>query len=245
MLKQERHRRILDLLTAEGRVIATDLQQVLGVSGYTIRRDLDELADARRLQRVHGGALARSPVATTYEGRSEQALPGKLATAKAAATLMRAGDAAIVDGGSTALALAEEIAVEGTFITHSPPVATALARRGAEVVLVGGTLDPRAMVATGAATLERYAGITADVLFLGVWALHPEHGMTGGYFEECEIRRALLDRADRVVGLASKEKLNTVAPFAVGPANALTHLATDAPGQDTAAFEELGLTVVQ
>jgi DeoR/GlpR family transcriptional regulator of sugar metabolism len=245
MLKQERHRRILDLLGAEGRVIATDLQRVLGVSGYTVRRDLDELADARRLQRVHGGALARSPVATTYEGRSEQSLPGKLATAKAAATLMRAGDVAIVDGGSTALALAEEIAADGTFITHSPPVATALARRGAEVVLIGGTLDPRALVATGAKTVAGYAGVTADVLFLGVWALHPEHGLSGGYFEESEVRRTLLDRADRVVGLATREKLNTVAPFPVGPATALTHLATDAPANDTAPFEELGVTVVR
>jgi DeoR/GlpR family transcriptional regulator of sugar metabolism len=184
-------------------------------------------------------------VATTYEGRSEQALPGKLATAKAAAALMRAGDVAIVDGGSTALALAEEIAVDGTFITHSPPVATALARKGVEVVLIGGTLDPRAMVATGAKTVAGYAGVTADVLFLGVWALHPEQGISGGYFEESEVRRTLLERADRVVGLATREKLNTVAPFPVGPASALTHLATDAPANDTAPFEELGLTVVR
>jgi DeoR/GlpR family transcriptional regulator of sugar metabolism len=100
-------------------------------------------------------------------------------------------------------------------------------------------------VATGARTVAGYAGVTADVLFLGVWALHPEHGISGGYFEESEVRRALLGRADRVVGLASKEKLNTVAPFPVGPASALTHLATDAPANDTAPFEELGLTVVR
>jgi DeoR/GlpR family transcriptional regulator of sugar metabolism len=124
-------------------------------------------------------------------------------------------------------------------------VATALARRGAEVVLVGGTLDPRALVATGAQTVKAFAAVTADVLFLGVWALHPEHGISGGYFEESEVRRALLARADRVVGLATKEKLNTVAPFHVGPATALTHLATDAPGDLTAPFEELGVTVVR
>jgi DeoR/GlpR family transcriptional regulator of sugar metabolism len=220
---------------------------VLGVSGYTVRRDLDELAEARRLQRVHGGALARSPVAATYEGRGAQALPGKLATARAAATLLRPGDVAIVDGGSTALALAEAIAPDhgGTFITHSPPVAVALARKGAEVVLVGGSLDARAMVATGARTLDGYQGITADVLFLGVWALHAEHGITGGYLEESEIRRALLERADRVVALASAEKLDTVAPFPVGPATKLTHLATDAPPQATAPYAELGLTVVR
>ena len=248
MLKQERQRRILDLLAAEGRVVAAELEGVLGVSGYTVRRDLDELAEARRLQRVHGGALARSPVAATYEGRSAQALPGKLAVARAAAQLLEPGATAIVDGGSTALALADATAPghTGTFVTHSPPVAVALARRpGCEVVLIGGTLDPRAMVATGARTVEGYRGIAADVLFLGVWALHAEHGISGGYFEESEVRRALLDRADRVVGLASREKLGTVAPFPVGPATALTHLATDAPPSVTAPFEDLGIAVLR
>ncbi|MCW2985931.1 MAG: transcriptional regulator of sugar metabolism, partial [Conexibacter sp.] len=52
LLKGERQRRILALLGASGRVVATDLQGELGVSAYTVRRDLDELADAGRLQRV-------------------------------------------------------------------------------------------------------------------------------------------------------------------------------------------------
>jgi DeoR/GlpR family transcriptional regulator of sugar metabolism len=248
MLKQERHRRILDRLQAEGRVVAADLQETLGVSGYTIRRDLDELAGERALQRVHGGALPRSTVAPTYEGRAEQGREGKLATARAAARLLEPGQVAIVDGGSTALALVDEIPPghRGTFVTHSPPVAAALGRRpGLETILIGGTLDPRAMVATGAQALHGYAQVTADVLFLGVWSLHAEHGISGGYHEECELRRALLQRAGQVVGLASREKLGTVAPFAVGPATALTHLATDAPADATAPFEELGITVVR
>ncbi len=112
-------------------------------------------------------------------------------------------------------------------------------------MLIGGTIDPRALVATGAAAIDAYAKVAADVLFLGVWALHPEHGISGGYFEESELRRALLDRADRVVGLASREKLNTIAPFHVGPATTLTHLATDAPTAATAPYEELGVTVVR
>jgi DeoR/GlpR family transcriptional regulator of sugar metabolism len=248
MLKEERQRRILDLLASEGRVVASDLEAVLGVSGYTVRRDLDELAGERRLLRVHGGALSRSTVAPTYAERAEQALPGKLATARAAATLLEPGQVGIIDGGSTALALVEEIPPghTGTFITHSPPVAAALGRRpGLEVIVIGGTLDPRAMVAVGAQALAGYARISADILFLGVWSLHAGHGISGGYHEESEVRRAMLERADRTVGLASRQKLGTVAPFAVAPATALTHIATDARADVTAPFEELGITVLR
>ena len=44
---------------------------------------------------------------------------------------------------------------QGTFITHSPPVAAALGR-GARlwVMIWGGTLDARAMVCVGAQTIE-------------------------------------------------------------------------------------------
>lgn len=250
LLKGERHQRILDALAASGRVVAGELHDALGVSEYTIRRDLDALAEAGRLQRVHGGALARSPVAATYEGRREQGVAGKREVARAAAALLHRGEVAILDGGSTALALAHAIGPDhrGTFVTHSPPVAEALAgHRGIEVVIVGGTLDPRAMVATGAQTVEAYRRIAADVCFLGIWALHAEHGMSEAYPEEAQVRSVLLERADRVVGLATAQKLGTVAPFAIGPAKALTHLATerDVAAERLAPFERLGIHIVQ
>jgi DeoR/GlpR family transcriptional regulator of sugar metabolism len=250
MLKEERQHRILEILAGEGRVVATDLQDRLGVSGYTIRRDLDELASARRLQRVHGGALARSPVATTYEGRRAQGVEGKIATARAAATLLEPGQVAILDGGSTALHLVDAIPPwhTGTFVTHSPPVAAALgALPDLRVVLVGGTLDPRAMVAVGAQAIQAFQRVTADICFLGVWSLHPTGGISSGYYEEAEVRTVMLERADRVVGLASREKLGTVAPFAIGPATALTHLATepDVPDNLVAPYAELGIEITR
>jgi DeoR/GlpR family transcriptional regulator of sugar metabolism len=237
VLKQERQRRILQLVDGEGRAVATELSARLGVSGYTVRRDLDELAEAGRITRVHGGALSATPV--TYEQRQTHAVPGKIATAQAAAKLLQPGQTVILDGGSTALHLAEHI--RGcTVITHSAPVASALA--GNEVILIGGTLDPRALVATGATTIRAYQDISADVLFLGVWALDAEHGLSGGYREESEVRRTMLGRAQTVVGLADATKLGTVAPFRYAAATALTHLATDAT--ETHAFEELGIEIL-
>jgi DeoR/GlpR family transcriptional regulator of sugar metabolism len=250
MLKEERQRKIIDLVEREGRVVATQLQDVLSVSGYTIRRDLDELAEAGRLRRVHGGALPRSTVPRTYEARSVEALAGKIATARAAAQLLEPDQVAIIDGGSTALQLVEAIPAEhtGTVITHSPPVAAALgARAGIEVVVVGGALDRRAMVTLGAQTLDAFSRITADICFLGLWSVHAEHGISNGYYEEAEVERVMVERADRVVGLASREKLGTVAPFTVGPATKLTHLATepDVAPEVVRPFAELGIRLVQ
>jgi DeoR/GlpR family transcriptional regulator of sugar metabolism len=250
MLKEERQQRVLELLAGSHRLVASELPGVLGVSADTVRRDLDELAEAGYLRRVHGGALARSSVPRSYEGRGAQAVAGERETARAAATLLSPGQVAILDGGSTALALAELLPAghTGTFVTHSPPVAAALGRHpGVEVVVIGGLLDRRAMVATGAQTVDSYRRISADICFLGIWSLDAEHGISEGYPEEAEVRRVLLDRSDRVVGLASREKLGTAAPFSIGPATALTHLATerDVPAELLTPFAELGLRIVQ
>lgn len=252
MLKDERHRRILDLLRDEGRVVASELPDRIGVSGHTVRRDLAELADAGRLQRVHGGAVARSPVAGTYAQREEQQVAGKAEVARAAATLLEPDAIAIFDGGTTALALVAAMPADhrGTVVTHSPLVAAALASRpGVEVVIVGGTLDARAMVAVGAQTIRGYETVTADLCFLGVWSVGAETGIASRYHEEAEVRRTMVQRADRVVALASADKLNTVAPFQSAPATVLTHLATESAAtvhdRQLRPFRELGIEVVR
>jgi DeoR/GlpR family transcriptional regulator of sugar metabolism len=81
---------------------------------------------------------------------------------------------------------------------------------------------------------------------LGVWSVHAEHGVGERYYEEAQVRRLLLERADRVVGLASRDKLATVAPFTIGPADALTHLAVEPglPAELLAPFVELGIEIV-
>jgi DeoR/GlpR family transcriptional regulator of sugar metabolism len=253
MLKQERHRRILELLRRDGRLVASELPERIGVSGHTIRRDLAELSEQGALQRVHGGAVARSPVAGSYAGRERQQVAGKQAVARAAAPLFAPDAIAIVDGGTTALALVEALPEEqrGTVVTHSPLVAAALARRcpRVEVVIAGGMLDARAMVAVGARTLRAYEAVTADVCFLGVWSVSVATGISSRYHEEAEVRRLMVQRADRVVALASADKLNTVAPFQSAPVTALTHIATEAEAAvaDAAVlpFRELGIEIVR
>src|SRR5262245_57965750 len=51
LLKAQRHERILTLLAERGQVHASALSELFGVSNYTIRRDLDEMSEAGKLER--------------------------------------------------------------------------------------------------------------------------------------------------------------------------------------------------
>ena len=79
LLLDERHRFIRERLTAEGRVLATDLARDLGTSEDTIRRDLRELASLGACRRVYGGALSISPASGTFAERQDQDIARKAA----------------------------------------------------------------------------------------------------------------------------------------------------------------------
>ena len=102
------------------------------------------------------------------------------------------------------------------------------------------------MVAVGAETVRAYERSPPTSASSGSGASTPTAGITGRYHEEAEVRRVLVERADRVVGLASRDKLGTVSAFASAPATALTHLATepDTPEALLAPFRELGIEIV-
>ncbi|QIN80106.1 DeoR family transcriptional regulator [Rubrobacter marinus] len=250
MLKEERRGRILEMLGVEGKLVASDLSVALGVSEDTVRRDLRELAEAGKLRRVHGGALPRSAVTGTHEARRRQASAGKVAVARAAVGLVENGQVIILDGGTTALEVVRHLpaGLEATVVTHSPTTAAALAEHpNLEVVVIGGTLYKDNILAVGAQTVEAFASVNADLCLQGIWSMHPEVGVSHPYYEEMLVKRAMIESADRVVALASAEKLGTASSFVVAPATAYTHLATDhdVPEEILGPFRELGLEIAK
>lgn len=250
MLTAERRQHILEALRRDGKVLASELSAALDVSEDTIRRDLRELAEAGMLQRVHGGALPRSPAATSYGARQRQAASSKAAIAQAAQQLVRAGQVIILDGGTTTLQVAQQLPLHlrATIITNSPPIAVALADHpGVEVVLAGGRLFKDSLVTVGPMVVDMLRGVRADLCMLGVCSLHPDIGISTPEFEETLVKRAMVAGAAEVVALAGAEKLGTAAPYVVGPLADLTHLVTEASVSDAALapYRACGITVVK
>src|SRR4051794_37563252 len=143
MLPAQRRDLLLSRLERDGRLVAKDLAAELGVAEDSVRRDLRELAAAGLCQRVYGGALPISPAVADYATRGNVATASKQRVAAAALTLIRPGATVLLDGGTTALAVAHALPedLRITLVTHSPTVATALLEHpDVEVYLLGGRL---------------------------------------------------------------------------------------------------------
>nr|WP_210317192.1 DeoR/GlpR family DNA-binding transcription regulator [Oryzicola mucosus] len=144
----DRHRIITDLLRERPFASVRDLQEHLGVSAATIRRDIDKLHDTGRVRKVYGGISAHDGQVTDrlsarpYDENRDIAVEAKRAIALKASALIRDGDSVIVHAGSTCYQLGIEIARRNVRLyTNSMPLAAYLGEHGTcHVTVAGGEL---------------------------------------------------------------------------------------------------------
>lgn len=230
MLTRERHTAILELLSADGRVLAGDLAERFGVSEDTARRDLRDLARAGHLQRVHGGALPAPPVVAPLRQRIDQNADAKEKLGVAAAALVKDGQTIFIDAGSTNLATARALplGMRLTVITNAPGVAIALGDHPLiEVMLLGGRFDRESGGTRGLATVRDIVQVYADLYFLGSCAVDPVFGASAIDGAEAEVKRAMVAQSRAVAVAATNDKLGTAAPFRIVPPTDLIHLVVE------------------
>ncbi len=230
MLTSQRKQLILERLRHNGQFIAKDFSAELGLSEDTIRRDLRELAAEGLLQRVHGGALPASPAIANFATRENLGSQSKKSLGQKAAQMIQPRQVVFIDGGTTNTQLVRYLPreLEATIITHSPSIAVELVQHpNIEVVLIGGKLFKHSIVCVGAVAIEAIGRIRADTYFMGVTAIHAQHGFTTGNLEEAYVKRALMQSAAETIVLASNEKLGAVSPYQIAELNAVSELLID------------------
>ncbi|WP_202814926.1 DeoR/GlpR family DNA-binding transcription regulator [Aureimonas sp. AU22] len=229
----ERHRRIIDLLQADGRVDVEHLCGALGVSSVTVRADLLYLEKAQVLRRIRGGAIAVRP--SRYERPIDlnASLHGeeKDAIAAVAAEMIRDGETVIIDTGSTMAALATAFPrslTDVAVVTNALNVATALANHpGVTVIVTGGTVRPQLNSLVSPFGTLLLAEINADVAFMSCAGVEPRKGFTNSNWQEAEIKKAMIQAASRVIFLADHSKLGHVATARIAALEEADLLITD------------------
>jgi DeoR family transcriptional regulator of aga operon len=133
--RYRRWNELLELLAAAGQLQAEDAAEALGVSAATVRRDFDGLAQQQMLTRIRGGAVAQG---VTYDlplrYKSERHPSEKQRIAAVAAGLVRPGQVAGLNGGTTTTEVARALAI---LVTDQDIVAEDASRRqdaGVDVV---------------------------------------------------------------------------------------------------------------
>ena len=247
--QQQRHAQILALLRRNGVVRIATLAKTFGVTTETARRDLDELAASGALQRTYGGGASRSLIDEPGIGlRGLVHAESRTRIAATAAALVDAGDALMIDAGSTTSLFAAALAARNlrvTVVTNCLQVAVALgAADRCRVVLCPGDYVPREAGLFGTEAVAFLQRFRANKAFIGAGGLTAD-GVTDADPAGCAIKRTMLERAERAVLLADGSKFGAVQFERFAPLAALDDLVTEAspPRKLAAALRDAGVAV--
>ena len=216
---QTRREEISALVAAQGEVSVEEIATLFGASHETIRRDLAALEDAGALLKIHGGAK-RIPrlLEGSFSERMGENRAGKQAIGKKLAAWLAPDQLIFMDTGSTTLIAAEALVqVSGLqLVTNSLKIAHALASRadGPSVFLLGGCLEPDNLETVGPVAVEDAGRYNAHLAVITVGALNAD-GASDYSFDEAQVARAMISRADRTVILADSSKFDRRAAFRV------------------------------
>lgn len=207
LLPAQRRAHIVDFLRRHGAVTLLQLEQALGVSISTLRRDLDGLAAEGIVDRTHGGALLRQQEYSTFEpdalAAAELSPLEKQAIGRLAAEGLVARQSVIFDSGSTVLEAARAVLRRGiplTAVTNDLAIAQLLGSSAQiQVHLLGGVLRPGSATVTGQTLIEQARSMRADVLLVGA------HAVTDGVMSETSAEVAAAKRA--LIGAANSCRL--------------------------------------
>jgi DeoR/GlpR family transcriptional regulator of sugar metabolism len=217
MLAAQRRAWILAELDRDGTVKVSDLVELLDVSDMTVRRDLVVLQRQGLLEKVHGGAMARTEPSTTepgFEANSARRLAEKELIGAHAASLVTPGSAIAISAGTTTHALARHLVdiPRLTVVTNSVWVADVLHRSGNDslsVLLTGGLRTPSDAL-VGPLAIAALESLHLDAVFMGVHGMDGRAGFSTPNLLEAETNRVMVRSGRRLIVLADSTKWGVV-----------------------------------
>jgi DeoR/GlpR family transcriptional regulator of sugar metabolism len=239
---QIRHQAILRALSQHSPVQVGSLANELDCSEMTVRRDLESLERIGALRRVHGGATSvfLGAEETPYDIRALELTDAKAAIGAAAAGLLSDGETVILDGGTTAMAVARALrsrqltvmplALRPVFELHECP--------DIKLLLPGGEVRPGELSLTGSLAESSFSQLRFDTFVMGPCGLDAKAGITTHFLAETAIKRAAARCSQRVIAVAGSSKLGRVAFGHVCDLDDIDIVLTDAEG-DQLEVEEL------
>jgi len=218
MYKCERQDEILELLSETEYATVEYLSKKMNISSSSIRRDLKNLEERGLVNRSYGGVkLAEAGgKKIPFSLRSHENSLQKKQIARAAASLINAGDVIFLDGSSSAYFVAELLpSISGvTVISNNLETVSFLSRYDIKAFCTGGILSPdNRGVLVGGYAQEFLRNIRADVAIFSVQAIGSDGRFFDCYPEEVAIRNIMMQNARRRILLCDSSKWNKASVF--------------------------------
>ncbi len=228
-----RQEKIVHILMELERASNQELAAQLGVSNWTIRRDLAQLEERQIVGRYHGGVAL---VDTSFVKRpsfahiAQDAAEAKARIGQAAARLLPVDQTIVLGGGTTTTEVARHLKVRKhlRIMTNSLNIAMELSQNSdLHVTCTGGSADGDFYSLTGSVAERALSAHYFDVAVIGVGGVSIEAGLTVSSQSNAVVLSLMIEHARRCIVVADHSKFGKVGFAHLASLNRISTLVMD------------------
>ncbi len=236
MLAIERRNAILSKLSAEGKVVVSDLSNEFNVTEETIRRDLEKLDRDGLARKTYGGAVKNENfnIDLPFQVRKQTNVEGKRLIADKISEMIHDGDYIMLDSSTTALYVVQKILTlkKITLITNSVEILLELCNKPDwTIISTGGVLKEGGLSLVGYQAEKMVSGFHVDLAVCSCKGLNKELTVTDSNERDSEIKKAFFAAANRRILAVDSTKFDKTSFVKVCDVGNVDTIVTDAdPG---------------
>jgi len=232
-----RQEKLVDLVRQRGFISIEAMAEHFNVSNQTIRRDIDELCQMKKLARYHGGAgLLPGSEQLAYANRKTRNLAQKNIIASLVAAQIPNGSSLFIDIGTTMEAVAKALIHHKNLriiTNHIRVVSTLSEGTDFEIILAGGLVRNRDQAITGEATSEFLRKFKVGYAIFGIGSIENDGAMLDYDYRDVHVSKTAIGISKKRFAAADHSKFNADAMVHLGHVSEIDAFFTDtAPPQE-------------
>lgn len=218
------------------KVSLDELCEVFDVSKNTVRRDVNEIVKLEGYEKVYGGVEFVRNFLLPFEERNQRAMEGKKVIASLAAAEISSGDIVFIDSGTTTQYIPDYLdpSIQLTVLTNSLTIINRFVTfRNVTIIIIGEIYKRKTNSFVGldkSILLDKY---NIHKAFMAATAVSIESGLTNSDNQEYDIKRTVVDKANKLYALIDEHKFGKSALVTYSKIEQMNAVITDSPIDST------------
>lgn len=229
-MKVKRTEEIKRYVIEHGSATLKELEETFAVSLNTIRRDITDILEDPKFEKVYGGISIKENQLVTFESRDVTRKESKKNIAKISSEMIHEGDIIFIDSGTTTRYILDFVPKDLSFtlLTNSLDVLI----QGAlfpkvTLIVVGDTFKHSTRSFIGLHQLASINNYNINKAFMAATAVSLTNGLMNSDHLEYEIKKKVTERATEKILLVDSSKFDKSTLITYAPLSAITTLITD------------------
>ncbi|MDO4546958.1 MAG: DeoR/GlpR family DNA-binding transcription regulator [Clostridia bacterium] len=235
-MREKRLDEMEQYILLNGSVSIDKLVKRFDISINTLRRDLSVLEDRGHIEKMYGGACARTlPTLLSSPERFGKNIAAKQRIGKLAESLVPGDTTVYIDSGSTVPSVIKHLGDRNnlTLITHSLVAINEASRiPSINLISIGGIYNNTLAAFVGMNTLKMLMPMSINIALMAASGVSLKHGLTNNTYFEAEIKRQVIECSSKIILMADRTKFSVNALMSYCPLAKLSAVVTDSRPDD-------------